>query len=118
MMRVLLVDDDDLLRGFLRKVLTKSGYVVVEAANGKDALDLSDDVDVLVTDVVMDGMDGLCLADSIQAHRPELPVLFISGHPIDFAKERGRYSRCAFLPKPFPPSELFKTLTSLSPLSL
>jgi DNA-binding response OmpR family regulator len=115
-MKVLLVDDDDLLRNFLKKVLTKAGVAVVEASNGKDALGLSQDVDVLVTDIVMDGIDGLCLAESVQTYRPGLPVLFISGRPIHFESERRRYSRCAFLPKPFPPNELIKTLTSLSEL--
>jgi len=72
-MKVLLVDDDDLLRNFLKKVLTKAGVAVVEASNGKDALGLSQDVDVLVTDIVMDGIDGLCLAESVQTYRVRMP---------------------------------------------
>lgn len=115
-MNVLLVDDEDNLRRFLKAVLKSAGFEVVEASDGVEALKLSEkhQIDVLVTDVVMADMDGLTLAHSLVSLKPELPVVFISGYSLDFEAERRRHSRCAFLPKPFSARELLKTVTSLS----
>jgi CheY-like chemotaxis protein len=115
-MNVLLVDDEDNLRRFLKVALKSAGFEVVEASNGVEALKLSEkhQIDVLVTDVVMGDMDGLTLAHSLVSLKPELPVVFISGYSMDFEAERRRHPRSVFLPKPFPARVLVKTIASLS----
>jgi two-component system, cell cycle sensor histidine kinase and response regulator CckA len=112
-MNILLVDNDHSLRRFLKVVLKSGGFEVVEASNAIEALRLAEkhQIDMLVTDVVMAGMDGLILAHCLPKR---LPVVFISGYPMDFEAEHRRRPRCAFLPKPFPANALLNTLTSLS----
>jgi len=114
-MKVLLVDDDDVLRESLAAVLKSGGCEVLEASNGIDALAVTEKhpVDILVTDVVMGGMDGLTLAHTLLDRNPNLPVVFISGYMVDFEAERKRIARCAFLPKPFPGKTLLNTVRGL-----
>ena len=114
-MKVLLVDDDDVLRESLAAVLKSGGCEVLEASNGIDALAVTEKhpVDILVTDVVMGGMDGLTLAHTLLDRNPNLPVVFISGYMLDFEAEQKRISRCAFLAKPFPGKALLNTVRGL-----
>jgi two-component system cell cycle sensor histidine kinase/response regulator CckA len=99
---VLLVDDNgDLLR-MLRVTLEMKGFVVYTAGDGATALQLAEGrcVDVLVTDVVMPGMNGGQLAAQLLYQKPDLRVLFISGyHEEDVSVPND--ARCRFLRKPF-----------------
>jgi CheY-like chemotaxis protein len=115
-MNVLLVDDEAMMRRMLRLTLQKRGLQVFEAASGADALAHCEQhpIDVLVTDIVMEEMDGWTLAESVGERCPRLPVLFMSGHPIDFEEHRHHYARCAFLPKPFQPEELVEAISALA----
>lgn len=115
-MNVLLVDDEPTLRKMMKLMLQSRGFQVFDVSVGMTALELvqKQSIDVLVTDVVMDGMDGLSLADSLTESRPDLPVLFISGHPFDLEAASRRYSRSAFLAKPFQKNELLNAITELS----
>ncbi len=114
-MKVLLVDDEEAIRRMMKVMLATRGFQVLDASSGRQALTLSQDqpIDVLVTDVVMDGMDGPILADYLIERNPDLPVLFVSGYPLD-SVPKGRYSRCAFLPKPFQPLDLVKSILELT----
>ena len=114
-MNVLLVDDEPTIRKLITSMLRSSGFHVLDAGNGLDAFALSQEnpVELLVTDVVMEGMDGFSLADALIAQRPHLPIVFISGHPLDFEKVRRRYLRCAFLAKPFQKNELLNLIGEL-----
>jgi len=82
--KILVVDDEPLVRGVAVEVLHDLGYDVLEAEDGPAALSLfarHDDLDMLVTDVGMpNGMNGRQLADAIRARLPRLPVLFITGY--------------------------------------
>jgi len=84
---VLLVEDEESLRGLVRKVLEKCGYVVLEAKDGESALRISGvfpgAIHALLTDVVMPGMGGCELASAIRERRPATKVLFMSGYPAD-----------------------------------
>ncbi|MBL4877755.1 MAG: response regulator [Hyphomonas sp.] len=83
--RILVVDDNQLLRDYVRTLLTSLRYEVATAANGPDALVLlasDQEVDLLFTDILLgEEMDGWQLAELARAMRPDLPVLFTSGGP-------------------------------------
>ncbi len=108
---VLLVEDDDMVRGFTRMLLRMGGYQVLEACRGPDALHLSEKhpgpIHLLVTDVVMPEMTGRQLAEQLLQRRPELKVLFLSGHTEDTLMQHGvSETETALLAKPFTPAEL------------
>jgi two-component system, cell cycle response regulator CpdR len=79
--RILLAEDDDVMRAYLARALEKNGYQVVTAATGREALDLveSGTFDLLLTDIVMPEMDGIELAQRAQALDPAPKVMFITG---------------------------------------
>ena len=110
---VLFVEDEDNIREPAREVLESRGYTVVTAAHAAHALEIARQwnghFDLLVTDVIMPGMNGSQLADELCRERPALRVLFISGYPEDaIARNGDRQSRRAFLQKPFPPGVLLR----------
>jgi len=109
---VLVVEDQDAVRQYIRAVLQDSGYCVLEAANGPDALALAEQfsgmIHLLVIDVVLPLMNGGEVAEKLKMARPGVKVLFTSG----YAEEETMGSRgltandLAYLPKPFGPEEL------------
>jgi PAS domain S-box-containing protein len=108
---ILLVEDNDMLRDFAVKVLRKSGYTVLEAGNGKEALDTSarhqGPIQLLVTDVVMPGMNGRELARRLNSLRPEMKVMYISGYTDNAIVHHGMLEEGVFfLQKPFTPNLL------------
>ncbi len=90
---VLLVEDDPVIRDLLRDVLDSLGYRVLEAGSGEDALRVSaawqERIDLLLTDVVMPGMNGRELADALRGSREDLRVLYLSGHSRDVLTRQG-----------------------------
>ncbi len=108
---VLVVEDEPAVRSLIGRVLSKRGYVVIEAANGREALERAGEslrpVDLLISDIVMPEMDGPELARRLGETRPGLPVLLISGYSHDAIVREGAFpAGAAFLGKPFTPSEL------------
>jgi two-component system cell cycle sensor histidine kinase/response regulator CckA len=108
---ILLVEDDADLRDLSRRVLTMNGYRVLPASHGRDALRVAeehaDEISLMVTDVIMPGMSGRELADKLQASRPAMKVLFVSGYTDNIIEERGMLAPgTAFLQKPFSPRHL------------
>jgi CheY-like chemotaxis protein len=86
--RVLLVDDEALVREVLAEHLENAGYGVIAAASGSDALALlaaGEAVDALVTDLSMPGMDGLAVIRAAQERRPGLPAVLLTGYAGDGA---------------------------------
>jgi two-component system cell cycle response regulator CpdR len=84
MARILLADDDAIVRELFERVLASSGHQVRIAQDGQEALGLADSggaFDVLVTDVHMPGVDGILLAKTLMAKQPGLKVLLMSGFP-------------------------------------
>jgi len=80
MPRILLAEDDDSLRGFLARALERAGYDVVACADGDEAASVLDqDWDLLLTDIVMPGMDGIEVARLAAARHPGLRIMFITG---------------------------------------
>jgi two-component system, cell cycle sensor histidine kinase and response regulator CckA len=108
---VLLVEDEDAVRSLARSALEQSGYKVLEAVNGLAAIEVAEGrrgpIDLLVTDVVMPGMDGGQLADTLRVRIPGIRVLFISGYTDDAVVRHGiLHEHVAFLQKPFSPAAL------------
>ena len=106
--RVLLVEDENMIRALLRNTLVRSGYAVVEASNGREALEvaLSSDepIDLLVTDVMMPRMSGVELVERLRTERPAMRVLLMSGYAESTISADGALPRdAALLQKPFSP---------------
>ncbi|MDP3175119.1 response regulator transcription factor [Phenylobacterium sp.] len=80
MPRILLAEDDDSLRGFLARALERAGYEVLACADGDTAAAALDEVwDLLLTDIVMPGLDGIEVARQAAARHPGLRIMFITG---------------------------------------
>jgi two-component system cell cycle response regulator CpdR len=78
--RILLAEDDDSLRGFLSRALERAGYDVVSCPDGETAVDALDHrFDILLTDIVMPGIDGIEVARLAAARQPHLRIMFITG---------------------------------------
>jgi two-component system, cell cycle response regulator CpdR len=78
--RILLAEDDDSLRGFLTRALERAGYDVVSCPDGETAVEALDQrFDVLLTDIVMPGIDGIEVARIAAARQPHLRIMFITG---------------------------------------
>jgi PAS domain S-box-containing protein len=112
---VLLVEDDDLVRELNRTILEDAGYRVIETSDGREALETfmkrGEEVDILVTDVIMPNMDGKTLYGEIVKIRPGMKVLFMSGYATDTLDARGVLDdECNFMPKPVMPSEFLGRL--------
>jgi DNA-binding response OmpR family regulator len=112
---VLLAEDEPLVRNLVRTVLTDEGYAVLDAADGKAALDLSRQYDgsihILLTDVRMPRMDGLELCSHIVRERPEIKVLVMSGKLSGEPLVLGQAAY--FLRKPFLPHVLRDKLKAM-----
>ena len=115
---VLLVEDDDAVREFTVAALGGTGWTVLAAAGPAEALAIaareSQHIDLLLTDVVMPGMSGGMLADTLTAMRPELRVLFVSGYSEEDVMGRGGLAPGrAILQKPFTPADLRRSVRQL-----
>ena len=115
---ILLVEDDAAVRTSTLRVLSDRGYVVLPAASGEEALELEaahgGRIDLILTDVVLPGMNGRELAERLAERRPSVPVLFTSGYNDDLILARGtRRDAVRFLPKPFTPSTLLDTVVRI-----
>jgi CheY-like chemotaxis protein len=108
---ILLVEDAQRVRAVVKEILEMSGYVVLEARHGAEALEVSGrhggTIHLLVTDVVMPQMSGRELAQRLATLRPQLKVLYMSGYTDDAIVRHGVLaSGIAFLSKPFTPDAL------------
>ena len=106
---ILLVEDEDMVRAVAERALTRNGYTVVTAANGEEALDVMkgrEDIDLLVSDVVMPVMDGPTLVRHARESDPTLPILFMSGYAEEQLRKTIDLDNIAFLPKPFSVQQL------------
>jgi two-component system, cell cycle sensor histidine kinase and response regulator CckA len=112
---VLLVEDEDAVRSFASRALSTRGYTVLEAANGAEALEIMDrehgQVDLVVSDVVMPGMDGPTLLRHLRERNPGIRIVFMSGYAEEaFRKNLGEDEHFIFLPKPFTLKKLAETV--------
>lgn len=102
--RILLVEDEDAVRAFSTRALKNKGYEVITAENGEAGWttfnELDHPIDLLITDVMMPGMDGPTLAKQIRETKPDLKIIFISGYTEEKLKDT-MGDNIYFLPKPF-----------------
>jgi CheY-like chemotaxis protein len=114
---ILLVEDQEAVRQLMREILEMSGYLILEAASGKDALRISGEheapIRLMVTDVVMPGMSGTDLRDRLRAQRPHMKVLYISGYADDALHADALDANAAFLQKPVKAADLERTVRKL-----
>ncbi|HYR39444.1 MAG TPA: PAS domain S-box protein [Methylomirabilota bacterium] len=113
--RVLLVEDEEDVRAVARESLARYGYTVLEARDGEEALRIAGAergrIDLMVTDVVMPGMNGRRLAERLLAIRPGTRVLYVSGYTDDALSQHGILDQeLAFLAKPFSPETLARSV--------
>jgi two-component system cell cycle sensor histidine kinase/response regulator CckA len=106
--RVLLVEDEDTVRAVAERALVRQGYEVTTAADGEDGLDAlarivaaGNDIDLVVSDVVMPSMDGPAMVREIRRVKPDLPVLFMSGYAEEQLRREIDIANMHFLAKPF-----------------
>jgi two-component system, cell cycle sensor histidine kinase and response regulator CckA len=108
---ILLVEDEPMVRGIAVEVLRSQGYTVLEAENGVEALTLAmahtENIHLLLTDVVMPQMSGRLLAERLLEVRPNLKVIFVSGYTHNTIVHHGVLDEgIAFLQKPYTPAML------------
>jgi two-component system, cell cycle sensor histidine kinase and response regulator CckA len=106
---VLLVEDEPMVRSVAERALTRHGYTVITADSGEDALEVlgrGEPIDLLISDVVMPGMDGPTMVREARQSRPDLKILFISGYAEEQLRKSIDIENVAFLPKPFSVTEL------------
>jgi two-component system cell cycle sensor histidine kinase/response regulator CckA len=109
---ILLAEDEDAVRIVARRFLERSGYTVLEARDGEEALGILQQygrrVDLLLTDVVMPRMSGPALAERVLVRQPEIGILFMSGYPNGALGDGSNQPGAAFVQKPFAPQLLLR----------
>lgn len=102
--RVLLVEDEDMVRAVAERALDRAGYQVTACSDGDEglaAIQEGGEFDLIVSDVVMPGMDGPAMARAIRETHPDLPVLFMSGYAEEQLRKDIDIPKMHFLSKPF-----------------
>lgn len=115
--RILIVEDEFLIRMTLSEALMDEGYEVIEAASASEGLDrLTEDrsIGLMMTDIQLPGgMDGVELGRRARALMPDLPIIYVSGRP-DALNGTGRTDRDLFIAKPYLPSDITAAVKRLA----
>jgi two-component system, NtrC family, response regulator PilR len=113
-MRILIVDDEEVLRDVLETVLRREGFDVLLAASGEEALSVLDgdpDVDLVILDVMLPGISGIDTLRAVRISNPTLPVIVITAFSsIDGAIEAMKHGAFHYIPKPFKNEEVILTV--------
>ena len=112
---ILMAEDDEIVRTFTRRALEMHGYKVLDAEHAERAMEISGSypapIHLLLTDMLMPGMNGRQLAEKFRVQRPGVPVLYMSGYTDDVIQEQGLLEEDAvFLQKPFSPMLLVEVI--------
>jgi CheY-like chemotaxis protein len=115
---ILVVDDEPMALKLVQSVLERRGFEVLTSASPLEALEIFQSqqqrIELLISDVVMPGMDGAALANRIVAMNPDLPVLFMSGLVTAREVEQvGALAQFAFIRKPFRPATLVQAVRKM-----
>lgn len=121
MARVLLVDDDAQMLDVLARLMTRAGHEVTVVTDGAEALrkTLEHEFDIVVTDLIMPGKEGLETIRELHRRQPGLPVIAMSGGgrsaPADYLEAARLFGAARTLSKPFPSEELLNAIAALVP---
>lgn len=120
MARILLIDDEDLVRATLRYALERAGHSVVEAGNGREGIAILDrgGIDLMVTDIVMPEMEGIETIRTVRREHPEVKIVAMSGVAVvavDFLELAGRLGADEILRKPFSAKTLTDAVERILP---
>jgi signal transduction histidine kinase/CheY-like chemotaxis protein len=112
---ILVIDDEDLVRDVVARMVEELGYATVTARDGRDGLAMLEQhaVDAVLVDLSLPHMSGMDVIAAMRARRPDLPLIVCSGYDRD---SRGPIAADAYLPKPFRIESLQRTLAKLLPL--
>ena len=115
---ILIVDDEDIVRGLVARTLRDAGYRVCQASHGGGAIGLLEQqaqaIDLVICDLVMPVLGGREVAEWLKQHCPGLPLLFISGYPRTYLEAHDLYDPSVpMLRKPFLPSRLLESVEEL-----
>ena len=113
--RILVAEDDHLVRDLIVEVLSDAGYDVLKASSGIEAVRLMENpggINAVVSDLNMPGMDGLEVARQARMHHPGVPVLFVTARP-DLLRASPPPEPFRYLTKPFRVAELTQVVTAL-----
>jgi len=110
---VLLVEDEDAVRRLAALALRRAGWRVTEAASGPEALEVALPVDLLVSDVIMPGLDGTGLVQALRRRQPGLPALLMSGYADAAQRQALAAADIRFLAKPFTMAALTSAASAL-----
>ncbi|MEP3422089.1 MAG: response regulator [Erythrobacter sp.] len=102
--RILLVEDEDMVRIVAERALSRAGYQITACPGGEEglaAIATGDDFDLILSDVVMPGMDGPAMVREIREQRPDVPVLFMSGYAEEALRSEIDIPDMHFIAKPF-----------------
>lgn len=115
---IMIVEDEASVRKLARLELAQCGYNIIEACNGNEALEIfnksDNSVDILITDVIMPGMNGYELADQLKKINPGIKVLFVSGYDTDSILKRGLLEQnTPLVEKPFRTGTLARKVKEL-----
>ncbi len=116
MAHILLAEDDDSMRNFLEMALKKAGHDVTATSDGLEALaalDKDDSYNLLLTDIVMPGMDGIELSQNATKKRPSLKVMFITGFSGVAESHSKANDKARILAKPFHLNDLVEQVETL-----
>ncbi|HEX8253444.1 MAG TPA: sigma-54 dependent transcriptional regulator [Thermoanaerobaculia bacterium] len=112
-MRILIVDDEEVLRDVLDVMLRREGFEILTAASGEEALHVleTEDVDLVILDVMLPGISGIDTLRALRISNPSLPVIVITAFSsIDGAIEAMKYGAFHYIPKPFKNEEVILTV--------
>ncbi|MEO6487888.1 MAG: sigma-54 dependent transcriptional regulator, partial [Thermoanaerobaculia bacterium] len=112
-MRILIVDDEEVLRDVLDAVLRREGFEIIPAASGEEALSILDnqDVDLAILDIMLPGISGIDTLRAIRISNPSLPIIVITAFSsIDGAIEAMKHGAYHYIPKPFKNEEVVITV--------
>lgn len=117
-MTILIVDDEDCIRSYLKTILKRESFQVLEAETAPQAYrliqQLNGGLDLILTDWSMPGdMDGLDLAHAIRNSFPAIPVILMSGYQLDSTKPIGEFT---FIEKPFKPEVILNAIEKAIPV--
>jgi two-component system cell cycle sensor histidine kinase/response regulator CckA len=114
---ILLVEDEQAVRLLASRLLRRNGFTVLEAVDGDDALRVAqphlDAIDLIITDLVMPGIDGPQLARALSSSRPGIRILYMSGYPEEDLRLELQPPGRAFIGKPFLPADLLARVAAL-----